>query len=104
MVSVILQFTGSDVTLIRLSLIQVLSCNCKKEKVIFSEPIKRFFDLVKEARKGLSWKMMTIELRSKEQSKFTKHVREEREFQAEGIAYAKFIDFLNDSLIILSIY
>lgn len=66
MVSVILQFTGSDVTLIRLSLIQVLSCNCKKEKVIFSEPIKRFFDLVKEARKGLSWKMMTIELRSKE--------------------------------------
>lgn len=65
MVSVILQFTGSDITLIRLSLIQVLSCNCKKEKVIFSEPIKRFFDLVKEARKGLSWKMMTIELRSK---------------------------------------
>lgn len=52
-------------TLIRLSQIQVLSCNCKKEEAIFSEPIKRFIDLVKKARKGFSWEIMTIELRSK---------------------------------------
>lgn len=29
------------------------------------EPIKRFIDLVKEARRGFSWEVMTIELRSK---------------------------------------